>query len=539
MSPVRILALAALRHDRWQIAVWTGGVFAAALVSAISTTTTYASHAERVSALQLVIDNPAFLISRGMPQGPEPGAFLFFQMGMVFAVAFAAYGVLFAIRHGRAEEEAGATELLRAAATSHVSGLAATLIATVITQIILAVSAFTGFALGGAPIAGSAWAGLALALIGIAFATVGGVCGQLMSTGRAAISLGMILVALTYLVRAAADALSPVDPTTLRARPHLLAWFSPLSLAEVMNPYGQTHLGALAVLISFAVTSMVVAWQLETRRQFGASLIPQRLGRAHGHPRLRTPRALAVRLQRGTLIGMLALGLAVGAFAAMLALLGSDAARTDPAIAATIHTTVGQGGPIYDLLLGYVMLFVAEAAAVAGTLTVLRARREESSGNTETIRGAPVSPRQWITAQVAVAALSALAVIATSWIGAATVYLAWGAHWTVTLGTVFGAVLAQLPAAALYISLGFLLFALIPRHTPAIIWALLLIGIFLAEFGGRANLPDWLVATTPFTHTPLVTLPDANLGPLLWMSVCAMGCIAAATLLYSRRDLTP
>lgn len=539
MSAVRTLVLVALRRDRWQVGIWAAGLFAAALVSAVSTATTYGSHAQRVSALELVIGNPAFLISRGMPRGPEPGAFLFFQMGMVFAVAFAGYGVLFAVRHGRAEEEGGITELLCAAATSHVSGLAANIIAGVIAQIVLAAAVFAGFGLGGAPVGGSLRAALALGLIGVVFLALGVLCGQLMATGRAAIGLGLGLVTLAYAVRAAADALSVVDPVTLSAKPHLLAWLSPLSQAEVMDPYGRVHLGAVAALAICAAAVMAVSLRVETKRQFGAALIPQRPGRAHGLPSLRTPLRLALRLQRGTLAGMMAFGLAVGAFAAALALLGSDAAETDPAIAATIRTTVGEGGPIYDLLLGYVMLFVAEAAAVAGTLPVLRARREETAGNTEAIRGTPVSPRRWMASQVATAFVLALAVIATAWIGAATVYLAWGADWTVAVGTVLAAILAQVPAAAVYIGLACLLFAIVPRRTQAITWALLAVGVFFAEFGGRANLPDWLVATTPFTHTPLVTLSGTSMVPLVWMSLGALACAGAAIALYPRRDLTP
>jgi ABC-2 type transport system permease protein len=539
MRAINILVVAALRRDRWHIAIWAGGVFVAALVSAVSTAATYGGDAERVSALRLVIGNPAFLVSRGMPRGPGPGAFLFFQMGMVLAVMFAVFGVLFAVRHGRAEEDAGATELLRAAATGHVSGLAANLVAGAVAQAVLAVGLFGGFVLGGAEAAGSAWAGLALALVGVSFGAVGVLCGQLASTGRAAVAAGFGVVAVAYAVRAIADAVSVVDPVTLRAEPHLIAWFSALSLAEVMDPFGQIHVGALAVLVAVTAAVVAVTFRVEATRQFGASLIRQRPGRAHGAASLRTPLRLALRLQRGTLVLMSAAGLAVGAFAAALALLGSDAAQADPAIAATIRATVGEDGPIYDLLLAYTMLFVAEAAAIAGVLAILRARREEVGGNTETVRGTPVSPRRWMTPQITVAALSALAVVVTAWVGAAIVYLAWGASWGEVAGSVLAAALAQLPAAAVYIGLAGLLFAVLPRPAPAATWALLLAGVFIAEFGGRANLPDWLVATTPFTHTPLVTLPDADLASLLWMSAAALALTAAAIIRYPRRDLTP
>ena len=236
---------------------------------------------------------------------------------------------------------------------------------------------------------------------------------------------------------------------------------------------------------------------------------------------------------------MLPAGIGVGAFAATLALLGSEAARTDPAVAATIRTTVGEDGPIYDLLLGYVMLFVAEFAAVAGALAALRSRREEAMGNLEVVRGTPVGPRRWVLAQVAVALVSATAVVGAAWVDAAAVYAATGVGGGVLFGPLLGSVFAQLPAALVYVAVAFALFALVPRWASGITWGIILVGVFFAEFGGRAGLPDWLIATTPYAHTPLVTTPEADMSALWWMTGIAMLVAAMACRAYEKRDLAP
>ncbi len=528
-----------LRLERRQTAGWAAGLFIAGWVSAASTAATYATHDQRVGALGLVVGNPAFLISRGMPQGPEPGAFLFFQMGMVFAVMFAVHGALFAIRHGRAQDEAGILELLRAGAIGRGTPLAAALVAGVVAQAALAVGTYGGFVLGGAEPVGSAWAALALMLVGVSFLTIGAVCGQIVADARPALGLALGVVAIAYLVRAAADALSPVDPHLLVADPAPIAWLSPLSLAELADPYGQVDPAPLALLLIVSVGLAAVGLLLESRRQYGEALIPTRPGRAHAVPGLRSPWRLALRLQRGTLIGMGLAGLGVGAFAAMLTLLGAQVAATDPAIAAVIRTTTGEDGPIYDLLLAYTMLFAAEAAAVAAILAILRARREETTGNAEVVRGTPTHPITWFGSQLAVAVVSALVVIVTCWIGAAAVYLGQGAAPVTVAGPLLAAVTAQLPAVAVYLGVSALAFAAVPRVAPGLSWGLLLVGVFLAEFGGRAGLPDRLVATTPFAHTPLVTIPGTSLMPLIWMVLIAACCAGAAAMVYTRRDLTP
>ena len=73
-----------------------------------------------------------------------------------------------------------------------------------------------GLVLGGAPAPGSAWAALAMLLIGMNFLAVGALCGQVVGSSRAATGLGVGVVTAAYCVRAGADARSIVDPTTLR-----------------------------------------------------------------------------------------------------------------------------------------------------------------------------------------------------------------------------------------------------------------------------------------------------------------------------------
>src|SRR5699024_1169806 len=110
--------------------------------------------------LAVAIDSPALLIGRGLPMGTSEGAFLFYTYGVVLATVFALFATLFAVRHGRAEEDDGTRELLRAAVTGRLSSLVATFAAGAIAATGLAAALTIGLVAAGANRAGWGRAGV-------------------------------------------------------------------------------------------------------------------------------------------------------------------------------------------------------------------------------------------------------------------------------------------------------------------------------------------------------------------------------------------
>lgn len=537
MTGTLLLTRVALRRDRRQILLWMLGVLIGALICSINITTGYGDEALRIESLEIVAESPALLIGRGLPMGTSQGAYLFHQYGVFFATVFALFATLFAVRHGRAEEDDGTREMLRATATGQVANLSATFVAGTIATAGVSIAMIVGFVVGGAAPGGSILAGTVCLLVGMVFLAMGALCGQLAPSTRVATGLGAVVIIVFYAIRVVADVNAGIDPHTFVSEPAALGWLSPFSLTVIADPYGDVDLPVLLTLGGAAVLLAMAAILVERRREHGDSLVPPRPGPAHAPPGLRTPFRLTLRLQRGTLVAMMVLGAIVGAFAAMLAVLalaGSD----DEAVAGTIREILAIEGPLYEILLSYVMVLVGETAAVSGALVVLRARNEEAMGNVELVRSTASGPGRWLAGVLGVGALSVLLVLAAAWLGAAAVYLAQGQP-AEAVWQVLGATAAQLPATLLYLGIIALVFAAAPRLTQGVAWTILIAGVVLAELGGRLGLPDPVVALSPFVHTPLVTTADPDWSGAIWTTAAAFAAAVAATIVYRRRDLSP
>lgn len=118
-------------------------------------------------------------------------------------------------------------------------------------------------------------------------------------TARDANTLGISVVAGTYLLRAVSDALGSRSIDGLTVTSAWPSWFSPLGWAQHVFPYTRQDPQPLVLCLVVAVTGLVVALASNARRALGAALLPERPGRATG--RLHSSLGLALRLHRGTI----------------------------------------------------------------------------------------------------------------------------------------------------------------------------------------------------------------------------------------------
>jgi ABC-2 type transport system permease protein len=82
-----------------------------------------------------------------------------------------------------------------------------------------------------------------------------------------------------------------------------------------------------------------------------------------------------------------------------------------------------------------------------------------------------------------------------------------------------------------------LLFALVPRLSIGLGWAVLLAAIFIGQFGGLFGLPDWARDLSPFSHTPFVTDANVDWAPAWVMLGIAVVVAAGSVVLVRRRDV--
>ena len=384
----------ALRRDRIILPVWLY-VFAGSIASTgYSFRHLYTRLPERLALIASVRGDASVLALSGPVFGDSAGSLVAWKVLVFAAGAAGLMGIFTVVRHTRDDEEQGRLELVGATAVGRQAPLAAALVVAfgsclVLIPLIAAVQVILGY-----PVAGSLALGAAVGLSGCVFAAIAAVCAQLTVSARTARGMAIGVLGVAFLLRAVGDAASGTS---------WLRWASPLGWAEQMQVYASPRwmVGAL-----FVVATAVVAGgaaRLATRRDLGAGLLPVRPGRAEAAGWLRSPLALAWRLQRGALLGW-----AIG-FVLAGAVLGSAASgigavlNTSPQ-ARQIFIRLGGHSGLVDAYLAAVIGMLGVASAAYAVAAVLRLHGEETERRAEPVLATPVGRVRWAGSHLLVAA---------------------------------------------------------------------------------------------------------------------------------------
>jgi ABC-2 type transport system permease protein len=125
----------------------------------------------------------------------------------------------------------------------------------------------------------------------------------------------------------------------------------------------------------------------------------------------------------------------------------------------------------------------------------------------------------------------ALAAGVLAWAGAATQDAG------VSLSSMLGAGANCLPAALLFLGLGALAFALAPRASTGVTYGLVGVAFVWEMFGALLEVPEWLLALSPFHDVGLVPgEPFEPAAAAIMLGLAALAAIAAVRI-FERRDL--
>ncbi|MGN6327055.1 ABC transporter permease [Pseudolysinimonas sp.] len=531
---IRVLGLQ-LRRDRVTMAVWILATALVALGSVAAVVKEYGAHHEQVTVLRLALANPSVLAFRGAPAGASTGSILWFELFSWLAVVVGLMNTFFATRHGRADEESGRRELVAATPIARSAPLAATLVLGVVANLLLGALLAGAFASGGVDAGGALLAGTTFAVTGLAFLGVGLLVGELAPTGRSANGIGAAVVIASYVLRAAGDAIGRGHLDSLTLDPAWPSWISPIGWGEQTLALSENRVALLLPGLALAIVTVVAAFAVHARRDLGASVLPERPGRATASPALRGTFGLAWRLHRPALIGWAAGGAVLGVATGSLAhAVGDLTTSGSPEIVQTLQLIVPGGrDQLVSLFLGVIMLLVGLLAAAAGIQGALRFRQEEAEGRAELLLAEPVSRWRLLLDAWVIGALAAIVVM-----GAAGVL-----GWLSLVGSdadqaahALEQALIELPAALVFAGIAAVAVAVLPRAAVAATWALFAIAIVIGLFGQLLKLPKRVIQASPFDHVPNVPFDDW--GPSAILITVDIALAVAAVVLIRRRDLT-
>ncbi|MDA2813517.1 hypothetical protein O4J56_22920 [Nocardiopsis sp. RSe5-2] len=515
------LLRAALRRDRIRLPLWLLGISAFAPYG--HTVMQVANPDPRALAEYVrLMDTPMVALFTGPAFGLGQATV---ERAMVssyfleFLLAAGLMNILAVARHTRAEEQTGRAELVRAAPVGRQAPLSAALLLAAAADAVLAglLAAFLGAA--GYPAGSALLFGAAVGTTGLVFAGATALTAQLAALSRAAAGIAGAALLAAWAVRGI-GALQQDGGSAL-------TWLSPLAWAQYTRVLADERWWPLGLSVALAAALAAGGYALSERRDLGSGLLAERSGRGGAAPWLRSPLALAFRLQRTSILwwgGVLTVAAFVyGSLTGALA--GADAA----------DAFFGTGGNVQAGYLSLMAVAMGLLVCVYAVLAVVSLRTDEVRGRTALPLAGPTARSAWLRAWLAVTAAAGTAMAVA--VGAA---MAAGAAWSTgdasALGPVFAAAVVRIPEVLLVLSVAALLHGFAPRALPAV-WAVVLYGGVVRFFAPSLGWPQWLMDLSPLDHIARMPVEPFSAGPVAATVAAAAALAGLAAYGYGRRDL--
>jgi len=520
MPGLRDLIRLGLRRDRVFLPAWLGFLAFAVVITGSSYKNLYDTPQSRAEVVHGLGDTPATLALYGRIYADSVGGLVAWRLLGISLALVGLMSILIVVRHTRADEESGRAELVGAGVVDRRAPLTAALLIAAGANVVLGVLVAIALAALGIGATGSIAVGVAFAAAGAMFAAVAAVAAQLAVFARSATAIAGAALGAAYLIRAIGD-----------AGPHWLSWLSPLGWMQQLRPYAGERWWVLLLALALIVPLVATAFAVLERRDLGAGIIAPRAGPASGE--LATPLQLAWRLQRGPLAGWTA------AFAIVGAALGSIASDIGNVIgdSESVRTALEDLGGSKDLSDAYLatsMTVFGLIAALYAVQAVLRLRGEETAGHAEMLLATGISRRRWVFSHVAIAAAGTVVLLVAAGLPAGVIHAAQESD-AAQIGRVLAGALVQIPAAWVLGGVALAIFGFLPRASAAG-WGAVALCVLIGEIGPVADVGDWLLDISPFTHVPLLPGGDMSIAPLT-LAVIAAGIGAAGVAGFRRRDV--
>ncbi len=436
----------------------------------------------------------------------------------------AALGAIFAVtRATRAQEDSGQAELLASGVLGRPSRLMAGVALALIGSLILGLVAGVVTSL-----CGGAWDAsmlLCLTFTGTAWMLTGvaAVTAQIASDSRTANSLAVGALGVMFLLRGFCYSIQA---------PSWTIWINPLGWMQETKPAGTNTWWPLLLAVALTAVLVVVAFRLQSTRDFGQGSIAQRPGPARG--KVRGTDRLALRLNRGPaitwLIAFVALGFVFGYFATSVTDILSSNSSVQQVLASGATTPEALAGAFVVTILSLVGIL----ASIPGVQVMLKVRTEEMEDRVEPVIATATSRPRFYASNVLLA--FAIPTVAVLIAGALIAALASSANIGVSFGQGLIQATATAPAVWTVVAISVAVIGARPAVSLAA-WFGVLLSFVLTLLGPTFGLPEWILGISPFWHIPNTSATTVDLTGLLWVSLFTVAFLAIGFAGFRRRDL--
>jgi ABC-2 type transport system permease protein len=384
------------------------------------------------------------------------------------------------------------------------------------------VSAIGGLDPAGTGVIGSMVLGASMTGVGLVAIGVAALAGQVTATSRAANGLASTVIGAFYLLRMIGD-----------LGDGRLTWVSPVGWGQEMQPWGANRWWPLGLMLALTAILLAVSSRIEARRDLGAGLLPERAGHASAPSRYANPLGLALRLQRGPIIGWtLTILLSALMFGSVI-----DAMNTLMADASDTVAAIMRGTGVAALL-SLLVTMIAMITTVFAIQTTLSLRGDEATGIVEPQLAGAVSRTGWAVQRlvIPVAGSAVLLLVGGGLMGLSYDQAVGRGDQTLTLGL---AALAYWPAVMVFVGIAVALFGWLPRLSVALSWGVLAAMWIVVLVGDALHLPGWVLDVLPFSATPYQPLEPMSWTPVVLMTAASALLCWFGLWRFAHRDVQP
>jgi ABC-2 type transport system permease protein len=514
----------ALRRDRIRLPVWVLVGAALVLQQSTGSQATYDTPEALAAYRATVGSNPATIALSGPPVGLDTVAgAIAFEISFFVILVTALMAMFTTVRHTRADEEAGRTELVRSVQVGRHAPLAAAVLVSALGCAAMAVAIGAVGAATALPVGGSFLLGAAVGCAGLVFTGITAVCAQIGSSARATYGLVLALFGVAFAVRAIGD-----------IRGSGLVWASPIGWAQATHPFTDDRRAPLIMCVVATAALLAAARALLDHRDLGMGMLEIRPGRAAASRALGSPLGLAWRLQRGTVtgwaVGLVLLGALYGGLADSVETLLGD----NPEAQAYFPESSTAGLVAAYLALTLTMLSLLVMAFAVSS--VLRAHGEEISGRAEPLLATATSRAGWLASHGMIAFVGSATMLVAAGLAVGGVHAAGSGDGGDVLSLTGGA-LAHVPAVWVVAGIALALTGLLPRAAVPASWGAFAVVAVLTMFGPALDWPAWLTDLSPLAWVPSVPVESWTVAPAAALTAVVAGLLVAGFGGFRGRDV--
>lgn len=525
-----------LRLDRIKLPLWillTVGLIALTIPQLLQA---YGTEAQRIQYALATAPSVVTRLLGGAITGPSIGEITVIETFLLAVLMITLINIFLVTRHTRKNEETGRGELIGSMLVGRQAMLTSALTLALLVNVACSAFIYGVYVINDLGGSGALLYSISIGLIGMTFACVAALTSQLFENTRAANGAAALVFGAAFLLRGLGDAFGKVNEGGMSVTTSFLSYLSPLGWSTNAKPFAENNWWMLLPFVLCIFVLLTTAYYLLAKRDIGSSVIKPKPGKLHAPRWLLSTFGMVWRTSRTVFIAwgisLVLLGASLGAIADEFKDLIAGNEEMQKMLAA-----FGGGKDPTDLM--YAAIFTIAGIALAGfALQVMtKMASEESSGRLELTLSTKAGRVRW-----------ALTYILFALGGTFVILLVTGITAGISDGLISGGVvekvsrlatsiLVYVPAVAIMIGVGIILFGKLPRYFVALSWGVLGVCLLVFQLGALLDLPQWVINISPFTHTPSVPSSAITPTPLLWQSLVAVVLIATGLYLFRNRDI--